>query len=44
MTDYPFAVTAQDGEELTAEMVEAMAGWSFAWDTDENRVMLCGED
>ncbi len=44
MTDYPFTVTAQDGEELTAEMVEAMAAWSFFWDTGENRVMLCDDD
>ncbi len=44
MTDYPFTATGQDGEELTAEMVEAMAAWSFYWATDENLVMLCDED
>ncbi len=44
MTDFPFAVTAQDGEELTTEMVEAMAAWSFFWATDENLVMLVEEE
>ncbi len=44
MTDYPFTAAGQDGEELTAEMVEAMAAWSFYWATDENRVMLCDDE
>ncbi len=44
MTDYPFTATAQDGKELTAEMVEARADWQFAWDTDENLVMLVEEE
>lgn len=44
MSDYPFTATGQDGEELAAEMVEAMAAWSFYWATDDNLVMLVDED
>jgi len=41
--DGPVVAWVDDPEQLTADAIEAMAGWSFWWEGAENRVMLAGE-